>query len=182
MPQSHCPSCASPQVKWRAVASADAVACDYYRCQACGYVWNVPKNRPDASHPAGHSAGPTQGENLRCLARLQFHISLARVDDRFRRGSSLRVETSSGPRGTLESDSAYSRYSQPDLLELKEVDKPVPRDNEVLIAIHATTVSTGDCNMRNFTFVTGSIFSFRQTHVRDREALESTRSRNRVGR
>jgi len=37
------------------------------------------------------------------------------------------------------------------------VDKPVPKDNEVLIAVHATTVSTGDCNVRNFTFVTKSM-------------------------
>jgi NADPH:quinone reductase-like Zn-dependent oxidoreductase len=37
------------------------------------------------------------------------------------------------------------------------VDTPAPKDNEVLIAIHATTVSTGDCNVRNFTFVTKSM-------------------------
>jgi len=37
------------------------------------------------------------------------------------------------------------------------VDKPVPKANEVLIAIHATSVSTGDCNVRNFTFVTKSM-------------------------
>jgi NADPH:quinone reductase-like Zn-dependent oxidoreductase len=42
----------------------------------------------------------------------------------------------------------------PDLLRVTEVDKPAPKDNEVLIAIHATTVSTADCNMCNFTFVT----------------------------
>src|SRR6185369_8325551 len=51
----------------------------------------------------------------------------------------------------------HTRYGPPDLLQFKEMDKPVPKDNEVLIAIHATTVSTGDCNMRNFTFVTPSM-------------------------
>jgi NADPH:quinone reductase-like Zn-dependent oxidoreductase len=48
----------------------------------------------------------------------------------------------------------HTQYGAPDLLQLTEVDKPAPKDNEVLIAIRATTVSTGDCNMRNFTFVT----------------------------
>ena len=42
----------------------------------------------------------------------------------------------------------HTQYGAPDLLQLTEVDKPAPRENEVLIAIHATTVSTGDCNMR----------------------------------
>jgi NADPH:quinone reductase-like Zn-dependent oxidoreductase len=51
----------------------------------------------------------------------------------------------------------HTRYGPPDLLQVKEVDKPVPKDNEVLIAVHATTVSTGDCNVRNFTFVTKSM-------------------------
>ena len=51
----------------------------------------------------------------------------------------------------------HSRYGSPDLLQFKEVERPVPKDNEVLIAIHATTVSTGDCNIRNFTFVTQSM-------------------------
>jgi NADPH:quinone reductase-like Zn-dependent oxidoreductase len=51
----------------------------------------------------------------------------------------------------------HTQYGPPTLLQFKEIDKPVPRDNEVLIAIHATTVSTGDCNVRNFTFVTKSM-------------------------
>jgi NADPH:quinone reductase-like Zn-dependent oxidoreductase len=37
------------------------------------------------------------------------------------------------------------------------VKTPAPKDNQILIAIHATTVSTGDCNVRNFTFVTKSM-------------------------
>ena len=61
------------------------------------------------------------------------------------------------PKGsTCESDSAYP-VRLPDLLRFKEVDKPALKDDEVLIRVHATTVSTGDCNMRNFTFVTKSM-------------------------
>jgi NADPH:quinone reductase-like Zn-dependent oxidoreductase len=48
----------------------------------------------------------------------------------------------------------HTQYGPPDLLRFEEVDNPIPKDDEVLIAIHATTVSTGDCNIRNFTFVT----------------------------
>ena len=51
----------------------------------------------------------------------------------------------------------HARYGSPDLLRFEQVARPVPRDKEVLIKVHATTVSTGDCNMRNFTFVTKSM-------------------------
>jgi len=46
----------------------------------------------------------------------------------------------------------HTRYGPPDELQLKEVEKPVPKDNEVLIKIYATTVTSSDCNLRNFTF------------------------------
>jgi NADPH:quinone reductase-like Zn-dependent oxidoreductase len=46
----------------------------------------------------------------------------------------------------------HTRYGPPDELELQDVEKPVPKEDEVLIKIHATTVTTSDCNLRNFTF------------------------------
>jgi NADPH:quinone reductase-like Zn-dependent oxidoreductase len=54
----------------------------------------------------------------------------------------------------------HTKYGPPDELQLKEVEKPVPLDNEVLIKIHATTVTTTDCNARNFTFVPKSFMFF----------------------
>ena len=43
-----------------------------------------------------------------------------------------------------------TEYGSPDVLRLKEVAKPSPGDNEVLIRVHATPVSYGDLTARNF--------------------------------
>src|SRR5665811_1977925 len=43
-------------------------------------------------------------------------------------------------------------YGPPDVLQLRDVPKPVPKDNEVLVRIRATTVSAADCELRRFDF------------------------------
>ena len=43
-------------------------------------------------------------------------------------------------------------YGPPNVLQLRDVPKPVPKDNEVLVRIRATTVSAADCELRRFDF------------------------------
>jgi NADPH:quinone reductase-like Zn-dependent oxidoreductase len=47
----------------------------------------------------------------------------------------------------------HTAYGPPEELQLREVENPVPGDEQVLIKVRATSVTSSDCNMRNLTFV-----------------------------
>jgi len=61
----------------------------------------------------------------------------------------------------------YTEYGSPDVLQLKDVEKPTPKDNEVLIKIHATTVNRTDCGFRQPEYfivrLIGGLFKPRKT-------------------
>ena len=46
----------------------------------------------------------------------------------------------------------FTKYGPPDVLQLKEVEKPTSKDNEVMIKIYATTITFGDSSIRSFNF------------------------------
>jgi NADPH:quinone reductase-like Zn-dependent oxidoreductase len=55
----------------------------------------------------------------------------------------------------------WTKYGPPEGLELREVKKPTPRADEVLIKVHATTVTAGDCEARRLEFPLGLGFAIR---------------------
>src|SRR5262249_34857908 len=89
-----------------------------------------------ASHGAGGLCGvggvAAHRSGMGCAARR----SAVRETDRRRRG------------GRCDDDpmkaAVYTRYGPPDVVEVKDVDKPVPTDDEVLIAIRAASVNAMD--------------------------------------
>src|SRR5438445_6162370 len=43
----------------------------------------------------------------------------------------------------------YDRYGPPEVLRLEDVERPLPKDDEVLIKVHAATVNRTDCSWRS---------------------------------
>jgi len=52
-----------------------------------------------------------------------------------------------------------TEYGSPDVFHLTEIEKPLPKDNEILIRIHATSVNFGDTMARNFKAITPHQFN-----------------------
>ena len=46
----------------------------------------------------------------------------------------------------------YEKYGPPDVFKVKDIEKPKPKNNEVLIKVHAAEVTKADCEMRSFNF------------------------------
>ncbi|MCI0554897.1 MAG: NAD(P)-dependent alcohol dehydrogenase, partial [Anaerolineae bacterium] len=64
----------------------------------------------------------------------------------------------------------YERYGPPDVLQLQEVEKPTPAENQVLVKVHASSINAGDTFARGgkpflFRFFTGALLKPKNTRL-----------------
>jgi len=55
----------------------------------------------------------------------------------------------------------WAKYGPPEGLEFRELEMPIPKDKEILVKVHAATVTTGDCEIRRLEFPFGLGFLVR---------------------
>lgn len=53
----------------------------------------------------------------------------------------------------------YTRYGEPEVVSVRDVPRPVPRDNDVLVKVHASTVNRTDCGFRSAEYFISRLFS-----------------------
>ena len=53
----------------------------------------------------------------------------------------------------------FDRYGPPDVLRLEEIEQPVPKDDEVLVRVRATTATRSDCGLRGAEYFVGRLFT-----------------------
>jgi NADPH:quinone reductase-like Zn-dependent oxidoreductase len=53
----------------------------------------------------------------------------------------------------------YTQYGPPEIVQVMEVKKPIPKNNEVLVKVHATTVNRTDCGFRSAEYFIVRFFS-----------------------
>jgi NADPH:quinone reductase-like Zn-dependent oxidoreductase len=71
----------------------------------------------------------------------------------------------------------YTKYGPPDVLQLKEVEKPTPKEDEVLIKVYATTVCSADYRMRGLdvpTRILGLLFGINLGLTRPKNPILGT--------
>ncbi len=55
--------------------------------------------------------------------------------------------------------SVYTKYGLPEVVKITEIEKPVPKDSEVLIKVEATTVNRTDCGFRSSEYLISRFFT-----------------------
>ena len=76
------------------------------------------------------------------------------------------------PNKKLMKAAVYAKTGPPDVLQIREVVKPTPLPNQVLVKIHATSVTSGDVIMRRLKFPMSLIFSGMNLQARLRQSAK----------